>query len=214
MKKQLNLLLFGLLCAATCYGQATDAATRLRTDLQQTIDSLVVVDQQVQQDVIAAATAGKSKQEINLLIDKQFEVVRRHKPLLENILRTHGFPNYALVGKTSSHNFWLLVQHCDDDPAFQGQVLALMGEEVRRGNADPRDYAYLVDRVNLNTGKSQVYGTQVTYQDGKAVPRALQDPDRVEQRREEVGLMPLSKYLREMTEAHQRMNPPLQKQGK
>jgi hypothetical protein len=214
MKKQLNLLLFGLLCTAACYGQATGEAAPLRTGLQKTIDSLAVVDQQVQQDVIAAAMAGKSKQEINPLMDRQDEVMRRHKPLLENILRTHGFPSYALVGKTSSHNFWLLVQHCDDDPAFQRQVLTLMGEEVRRGNADPRDYAYLVDRVNLNTGKSQVYGTQVTYRDGKAVPKALQDADRVDQRREEVGLKPLAEYLREMTEAHQRMNPSLQKPGK
>jgi len=214
MKKRLNLLFFGLLCGFTCYGQAAGEAAPQRTGLQKTIDSLATVDQQVQQDVMEAAMAGKSRQEIQPLMDKQFEVMRRHKPLLEDILRTHGFPNYALVGKTSSHNFWLLVQHCDDDPAFQRQVLALMKEEVRRGNADPRDYAYLVDRVNLNTGKLQVYGTQVDYQDGKAVPRTLQDAGRVDQRRKEVGLKPLAEYLREMTEAHRQMNPSLQKKGK
>jgi hypothetical protein len=32
--------------------------------------------------------------------------------------------------------------------------------DFENGNANPKYYAYLVDRVKLDTGKEQIYGTQ------------------------------------------------------
>jgi hypothetical protein len=57
------------------------------------------------------------------------------------------------------------------------RVLEKMKVEVDRGNADPSYYAMLVDRVNINTGKPQVYGTQVTYKTDlcQAYPLPLAD---------------------------------------
>ena len=74
-----------------------------------------------------------------------------------------GYPGYDRVGEEGSHNFWMIVQHSDSWPEFQKEVLVAMGKEVKRNNAAPADYAYLIDRVRINAGQKQVYGTQFEF---------------------------------------------------
>jgi hypothetical protein len=87
---------------------------------------------------------------------------------LKNILKKYGYPNFDKVGKETSNN--LLVQHCDQDLKFQGEVSRFMSTE----EADPKNYAHLTDLVNINMGKPQIYGTQVTYKDATAIPKETQ----------------------------------------
>lgn len=96
---------------------------------------------------------------------------------VEQIFEEHGFVGYDLAGKEGSGNFWLIVQHSDHHPDFQQSVLKKMKIEVEKQNADPSTYGLLVDRVNLNTGKKQVYGTQVDYnvETGQAFAKDLKD---------------------------------------
>jgi hypothetical protein len=61
--------------------------------------------------------------------------------------------------------------------------------------------------VNLNSGKKQIYGTQVTYQNRTAVPKSLKNPKSVNKRRKEAGLEPIEGYLQRMTEMHRQMSP-------
>jgi hypothetical protein len=62
--------------------------------------------------------------------------------------------------------------------------------------------------VNLNLGKKQVYGTQVTYRldSCEAIPKPLTDSLNVNTRRKEVGLEPIEDYLNMMSEMHFEMN--------
>jgi hypothetical protein len=78
-----------------------------------------------------------------------------------------------------------------------------MRAAVEDGEADPTELAYLEDRVALNSGRPQTYGTQIACVDGHAEPSELADPDRVEELREEVGLQPLDDYLAELEPACQ-----------
>ena len=61
-----------------------------------------------------------------------------------------------------------------------------------------RDLAYMTDRVLLHEGKQQIYGTQMTSADGKWTPQPLEDAAKVDQRRAEVGLEPLTEYVKLM----------------
>lgn len=81
-------------------------------------------------------------------------------------------------------------------------------KEVDKQNAISSSYGLLVDRVNLNTGKAQIYGTQLTYNinTGQAYPKALDDSINVNQRRKSIGLEPIEEYLNETTEMHFEMN--------
>ena len=70
-----------------------------------------------------------------------------------------------------------------------------------------RNYGLLTDRVKINTGEKQIYGTQVTYNSfGQAYPKNLADSMNVNKLRAEVGLEPIEEYLNNMTQMHFEMN--------
>ncbi|MFZ6664592.1 DUF6624 domain-containing protein [Peijinzhouia sedimentorum] len=102
----------------------------------------------------------------------------------------------------------MIVQHSDNHPEFQEEILEKMKVEVERRNADSRSYGLLVDRVKLNTGQAQIYGIQVDYnmEICQAFPRNLADSANVNKRRKEIGLEPIEEYLNSMTRMNFEMN--------
>ena len=126
----------------------------------------------------------------------------------KEIFNDIGYPAYSLVGEQASKAFWLLVQHADDDPVFQEQVAIAMKPMVIKADASPRHLAMLTDRVRINTNRSQVFGSQVKndMQTCRAMPKSLENPHDVDQRRSEVGLIPLWQYMNEMSELSFMMN--------
>lgn len=85
-----------------------------------------------------------------------------------------------------------------------------MDTEVKKGNANPENYAYLFDRVQVNAGKKQMFGTQVDYEvdrTGRAKPKnGLIDSVNVDKWRVNYKLEPLKDYLNMITEMHYEMN--------
>ncbi|WP_198663447.1 DUF6624 domain-containing protein [Jiangella endophytica] len=120
---------------------------------------------------------------------------------LAEIVDEHGWPGSDLVGTDGASAAWVIAQHSDLDPAFQQRALELMRPAAEAGLADPGELAYLEDRVGLNTGGEQVYGTQIACVDGVPEPAPLADPDTVDERRAEAGLEPLDDYLATLDEA-------------
>lgn len=80
--------------------------------------------------------------------------------------------------------------------------------EVGRGNADPSLYGLLVDRVALNTGHEQIYGTQVAYnlETAQAYRKKLANSATVNKRRKSIGLESIEDYLNNMSKMHFEMN--------
>lgn len=131
-------------------------------------------------------------------------VYQAHQRFLENTLNKFGYPGYDKLGKRGSNLYWVMVQHSDFDTNFQKRVLDSLYKEVQINNADPINYAYLLDRVKMNLGEKLVYGTQVTYHwfTGKARIRPTIDPENLNSRRAEIGLEPIEVYLEEMNEVN------------
>jgi len=131
-----------------------------------------------------------------------------NKQRLKSIFDKYGFPGYDLVGEKGSHNFWLMVQHCDKDVNFQQAVLKAMKAELPKRNADPKNFAYLADRISINTGRKQIYGTQLTYNTDscQAIPKPLEDSINVDKRRAAIGLESIESYLNWMSQMHFDMN--------
>ena len=121
---------------------------------------------------------------------------------LETIVTSVGWPGRSLVGDEGSHAAWLLAQHADRRPALQRRCLQLLQEAVAAGEASPSDLAYLTDRVLLASGEQQIYGTQMTPQDGRFAATRLRDPETVDHRRASVGLGRLEAHLREALELY------------
>ena len=173
-------------------------------ELVDELTSMVEIDQ-----IAAGVPSGKykelTKEEWQSFKDSVFAVT--HKKAAE-IYNKYGFVGYDLAGNEGSRNFWLLVQHLDFDPDFQEAVLKKMKIEVENKNANPENYAYLLDRVQLNMGEKQVYGTQVLYnwKVCQAYPKPLIDSINVNKRRKEIGMEPLEVYLNEMSKMHFEIN--------
>lgn len=135
-------------------------------------------------------------------------VFNTHQSILAGIFKQRGYPGYDVVGVTGAHNFWLMVQHCDHHPDFQLLVLQAMEKSVLEKNVDAKDFAYLTDRVALNTGKKQLYGTQVTYDTKicRAYPKPVTDSLQLNDRRKRMGMPPVEVYLNEISQFHFEMN--------
>ena len=123
---------------------------------------------------------------------------------LTRIFNKFGYLGYDRVGKESSHNYWLLIQHADNYPAFQDSVLLKMKIEANKGNASLTDYAYLTDRVKVNTGQLQIYGTQMKLNDTKTsyIIKPTIDPENLNERRKSVGLHPIEDYIKLMNDRY------------
>lgn len=104
------------------------------------------------------------------------------------------------MGETTSYNAWLLIQHADLDVSFQAECLALM-KAAPLGEVDVATMAYLEDRVLVNKGEAQLYGTQLNIINGLYVAKPYKDgnEDAVNVKRAEVGLPPLADYITDVT---------------
>lgn len=122
---------------------------------------------------------------------------------LREIIDEHGWPTFDLVGRDGATAAWLIAQHADFDVEFQAEALELMRTALDGGQADPTEVAYLEDRVAVNRGEPQRYGTQVRCRDGRLEPATpLADPEGVDGLRAEVGMRPatLAEYYEEFAQ--------------
>lgn len=120
---------------------------------------------------------------------------------LAEMLEEHGWPRRSEVGDEAAQAAWLLAQHADRDPDFQRRCLNLM-RALPPEEAHLVQVAMLTDRVMLKDDGVQRYGTQWTFADGDWEPQPLEDPDKVDELRRDVGLGPLSEYRHVIAENH------------
>ncbi len=125
------------------------------------------------------------------------ELDKRNTERMKEIVAQIGWPSASKVGGEASTNAWLLVQHADHDVDFQAVCLALM-QELPAGEVRPEDIALLTDRVRVNRGQPQLYGTQFRQIDGKHVPKEIEDVENVDERRKTMNLDTLAENIARM----------------
>ena len=116
---------------------------------------------------------------------------------LKQIVAEHGWPGRSLVGQEGADAAYLIAQHAIHDPEFQAEALRLMEEAYRAGEMDGSQVAYLTDRVAVQAGRPQRYGSQFKIRDGVIVIDPIEDSATVDERRAAVGLPPLAEYVRQ-----------------
>jgi hypothetical protein len=114
---------------------------------------------------------------------------------LRGVMARIGWFDISKYGPDASQGAWLLVQHADREPAWQQVVLDALAPRVKTGDMQGKYYAYLVDRVAVNAGRPQIYGTQGgCHGPGDWRQKPVADPGRLEARRAEVGLQSSADY--------------------
>lgn len=115
---------------------------------------------------------------------------------VKKILDEKGWVGKDKVGAQANSALFLVIQH--SDLATQKKYLPMMKEAVKKGNADSGSLALLIDRIEIREGRKQIYGSQIgTYPNTNTqYVLPLIDPDNVDKRRTEVGLGPISDYVK------------------
>jgi hypothetical protein len=114
-------------------------------------------------------------------------------------IAVNGWYRISVFGDVPSRAAWLMIQHADREPPFQQEMLALLEPLALEKEVEPWDVALLYDRVAMNTGRPQRYGSQ-----GRCVarnvwgPQPLEDEARVDEFRASVELPPLAEYAAHM----------------
>jgi hypothetical protein len=126
-------------------------------------------------------------------------VHKRNNAQMRAIIAEHGWPGKSLVGEDGSEAAWKLVQHAVLDPDIQEMCLPLLEAAVKVGEAEGQHLAMLTDRILMQKGEPQIYGSQfVGGEDGSLVPYTIADPEGVDERRASVGLPPLDEIKRQL----------------
>jgi hypothetical protein len=116
-------------------------------------------------------------------------VHRKNAQRLREIIAKHGWPDTELSGSDGTLAAWFIAQHAIGEPDFQRAALALIQDAVRRGAVPPAQEAYLLDRIAMYEGRSQLYGTQsLPCPDGEYRRWRTEDPEHLNERRARMGL--------------------------
>ena len=150
------------------------------------------INEALKQEILVMVEADQKMRKSHEL---DSEVDKRNTERMKDIISQYGWPGKSLVGEEGANGAWLLIQHADHDAEFQKQALELLKEAVRKGEAKKRNEAYLTDRVRVNSGQPQVFGTQFYKDEGGVFgPRPVEDQERIEGRRKEFDLGSFSEY--------------------
>ncbi|MFA4853490.1 MAG: DUF6624 domain-containing protein [Bacteroidales bacterium] len=182
----------------------TFAFGQLNSNLSKQLDSLVTIDQKWRGLIRQVNNKEIDTISGDIVVNKIRETDSLNFLQIKKLFDNYGYLGYDKVGKESSHNFWLLIQHADKYPSFQDSVLTKMKLEADKGNASLLDYAYLVDRVKVNTGQLQIYGTQMKLNSTKTSyeTKPTLEPDKLNEKRKQVGLPPIEDYIKTMNERY------------
>lgn len=125
----------------------------------------------------------------------------RNAKELEGIIKAVGYPTIAKVGEAASHAAWLIIQHAISLPLFMKMSAEQLAIAVDENQADPKELAYLTDRIAVFEGRPQLYGTSFDWDDNGALsPQPYDDIERVDARRKKLGMNLLSEQTKVIRE--------------
>ena len=164
--------------------------------LRKKLLAMVASDQAVRQAVMGGHEPTPEE------LKQLWKIDAENLPRIKAIIKKHGFPSVKQVGKDGANAAFLLVQHADNDPAFQARALRLMQPLLTRHEINAADVALLTDRVLVAQKKPQRYGSQFDGINGVNVLYAVEDPAHLDARRASMDLFPMRTYACIMTTAY------------
>ena len=161
---------------------------------------MVKKDQDIRREWIRQGVDHPDKE-----VQARMEAIDAHNlARLKELVLLFGWPGPALAGVDGTEAAFLLVQH--GRFPFQKEMLPRIRTAYRSGKLPGQDYALLLDRVLVNEGRPQVYGTQAKsfaeWKNREPTLLPIEDETHVDRRRAKVGLFPLAEYLKLLKEAY------------
>ncbi len=165
-------------------------ATLKNPELRSELLEMMAIDQELRKSL-----SDYEGDERKIVWDQIKEVDHKNTERMKQIIAEQGWPTYDDVGEDGAGAAWILVQHADQQPAFQEECLPMIKAAYEKGQAKGSNYAYLYDRVALKKGQKQRFGSQAfTNQAGERAFQKIEDEWLVNERREKYGMGPLEEY--------------------
>ncbi|MBK8885454.1 MAG: hypothetical protein IPN46_02465 [Saprospiraceae bacterium] len=170
--------------------------------LQLELIKMYVNDQYVRSNLMTDILQKYNLSKDQVIIDSNgINTDERNRERLKEIIDKYGFPTKKMVGKDAMNGVFFMIQHADGENAWQKSQLTNIKNAVKMGDLDSQSYAYLYDRIKINSGEKQLYGTQFANVD--AVNNIVEldkteDIDNLDKRRMEIGMMPIEMYKKLM----------------
>ena len=172
---------------------------RREADMRAKIDSLLcdigLKDQAVRADWAKVATGNVTQEEAIEYALKMEETDSANLASVSHILDNYGWP--AGLSDAANKAIFLVIDH--SDLKTMNKYIGLFRDAVEKGYLSMNDFVTMEDRMLMNAGKPQKYGTQAysLVEDGKTVIYIwpVEDPDKLDALRKSVGLIPIEDYL-------------------
>ena len=112
--------------------------------------------------------------------------------IVDSIYRIFGWLSKSEVGENCSMAQFLVIQHSNLECQVKREDR--IKDPVQRCLIEPQVYALLLDRISVQEGEKQLYGTQLTFDGCTYLP--VKDEKNLNQRRLDFGLLPIETYLK------------------
>lgn len=159
--------------------------------LKAELDSIFLVDQQYRaifsnprkKDSLAKANNVLSEQVDWLIADKVTTVDRSNSKRVSEIIKEYGYPGKTLVGVPTNVAAWHVIQHSDHISRY----FPVIKQAAIQGELPFSFVATMQDRLLMQQGKQQIYGTQVNCDESGCYVWPIVKSSQVDQRRRRAG---------------------------
>ncbi|MDM7923721.1 MAG: hypothetical protein QUS14_15590 [Pyrinomonadaceae bacterium] len=185
----LRLTLILLFISATVFSQAVDE--KLRAEL--------LAMRERDQAARLKCANGTADEQMKCLVEAAKEIDAPNTKRITEIFDAKGFPSASLVGTDGVKAFFLILQH-SGSLELKKKCLAGIRQAFEEKVISPSEYASFVDRLAVDEGKSQIYGSNFEMKDGKLVMSPVEDMANLDSRRKVLGLPPIAEYAKMLKE--------------
>ncbi len=164
---------------------------------------MFMVDQYARRFGTRPATAGYSEGEKkyfwNEYTSRFNNIDLENANELKQLLKVYGWIKISEFGEEAEKHAWIIVQHADHDVKFQKFILEQLNVLRFHKETDPKNYAFLYDRLKLSFNdpskrELQRYGTQGHCEGQFWNYYPVEDEKNLDKIRAEIGLEPIKDY--------------------
>lgn len=152
----------------------------VKTLLEQDYRTSLSLRQNVMQTIKTFGYKSKEMDSLNCVI-QHFDSLALRRTI--NILETYGWLGKSEIGFVANQTLYLTIQHADK--SHREKYYPLLETSAKNGESNLFDMATMKDRILVDNGKQQIYGTQKD-NEGRFYPIA--DIKGLNKRRRQVGL--------------------------
>lgn len=181
---RVTLLLFGLILCLISHSQDFE-------DIRTQLEAIELQSLKLRSKVMPTVREfGFESPQMDFLNTQIMEFDSSSLTLVEDIINKYGWLGRKQIGESGNNTLFLTIQHAQDKEVTK-KYFPLLQESAKKGDSKLSDMATIKDRMLVENGKPQLYGSQSRMVNGKLETYPIEDPKNVNKRRKKVGLKKL-----------------------